>query len=492
MPIRQPLSLVQIKGLPGGLNTRDKETEIEDFEVTNCQNIELDEKEIRKRQGVSNLRTEAGTDIVRGLFEHYDDTNRQLLRTAGAAMHYDSGAAWTSITLPITLTTDLRMNFFTYNAKTYCCNRTDNVMMWDGATMVEKSAVPKFGFAVVWQNRAYLAGFTTAADTSTIKGSEIDDVETYPAANVLKLDPRNGQPITGVGLLPQYIVWFKERSIYLHTGGYDAQTSIIKVSDGIGCVAHRTIAYDGKGGLIFLAHDGVYHLQGTQLTRLSEKVQSIIEGMAWNQIAKACATFFDGKYRLSIPNAGSTENDIELVWDSRFGALTKNTGKMLASVYSFYKLSGLQELMLGSTTNSKVFKAFDTDADDGAAIDAFVETKVFTIDNPERRRKLKKIFGLTEKSGNWNLMIGYKLDDPISYNELPVNLAAETTLTYNSGLTYNASLEYGTGSGNKAFYLQISSPAWRTIQFRARNANASEPFVLKHLSAVFKQFSLYK
>lgn len=493
MALRQSLSLVQIKGLPGGLNTRDKDTEIGDLEVVNCQNVVLDDKEIRKRTGVSEFRpTEAGTDVVRGLYEHKDGATRHLLRTAATAMKYDNGSAWTAITLPITLTTNLAMNFFTYGGKTYCGNGTDNVMAWSGSAMTEKSAIPKFRFAVIWQNRAYLMGFTAAADTSTIKGSELDDVETYPAANVLRVDPRNGQDITGCAVLTSGIVVFKERSIYYYAGGYDASTSLRPIVDGVGCVAHRTITQDGKGGIYFLANDGVYYLLGTQLVRISEKIQPTIAALNGNQISKACATFYDGKYRLSVPGSGETENTLELVLDTRFSAWTKNTGLMLASVYAQAKISGVLNLFLGATATTKVYKAFDTEADNTAAIDGFLETKVYALDNPERKRKLKKLFVLAEKSGNWSAQIGYKMDDDVTYSEENISLLSDTAITYNSALLYNSGHTYGTGAGTKSFYIPVSKPKWRTIQLRVRNANASQPFVIKHLSAVFRQLRNFK
>lgn len=220
------------------------------------------------------------------------------------------------------LTTGLRWSFAQMPAVAaqgplFGMNGTDTPQQWDGSAGTSGSwtavsgSLPNGTMCLQHMNRLFVAG--VAANPSRLYWSALGDPTAWPAANVLDLDPNDGESITGLGLVGPYLVAFKRHKTFLVT---DSNTGANRrISDSVGCASPRSIA-TGPGGMFFLSDErGVYEFDGRKLTPLSDDIQPNIDAIVTNQKQNATGYFYQGHYYLSICNSGSTNNQT-LDWDS--------------------------------------------------------------------------------------------------------------------------------------------------------------------------------
>lgn len=94
------------------------------------------------------------------------------------------------------------------------------------------------------------------------------------------------------------------------------------VSDRVGCLATRSAVRVGDD-ILFLSRDGIRSI-GTAYQQdqigtsdpLSLPIQDIIDKINWPYADKSCATFWRGRYMLTVPLLSSTEPDTTIVYDT--------------------------------------------------------------------------------------------------------------------------------------------------------------------------------
>ncbi len=198
----------------------------------------------------------------------------------------------------------------------YGLNGTDTPLTWDGAAgstsnwTATTGAVPN-GKWVIWHdNRAWVTGVTS--DPSAVYFSDLLDPTSWPAANIVRFDSRDGQPITGIGTAGPWIVVFKERKCWQI---YDTSTAANrKIDDGVGCVSHRSISSSDAGTFFLSADQGVCHTTGTRVDRVSQNVTPTINSITASQRQNAAGATFKNHYYLSYAN-GSASNNRTLDYD---------------------------------------------------------------------------------------------------------------------------------------------------------------------------------
>lgn len=89
---------------------------------------------------------------------------------------------------------------------------------WTAST----GTVPIVDYLLYAGNRVWGANGLAAADKSSVYWSELGDPRNWPAANVTKFAPEDGQNITGIGTVGPYVVVFKATKAWVI---YDLDTS---------------------------------------------------------------------------------------------------------------------------------------------------------------------------------------------------------------------------------------------------------------------------
>lgn len=158
-------------------------------------------------------------------------------------------------------------------------------------------------FMVIAGNRLWVAG--DPANPYSVSWSDPGDFTSFPAANVTKFDPFDGQQITGLGTLGPYVVVFKQSRIYVI---YDLTTSANRrLSDKAGTLSPGTIV-PTEQGLFFLDPDrGVMVTDGQGVRRIGEQIQPTFDRAARAAKQAATAAFVGAHYYLCVAlDGGST------------------------------------------------------------------------------------------------------------------------------------------------------------------------------------------
>lgn len=174
---------------------------------------------------------------------------------------------------------------------------------WEAST---GTVPPKGKYLTFWHSRLWcLEG--SRLWYSGLTGSSPDPLN-WDANNFVDLEPNDGQEGTGIGLVGDYMIVSKARKLYRI---YDPVTAANqKISNEIGCVAHRSMVQTPVG-LLFLSEDqGVCKTDGTKVTPISDEIQPDFVRVASHPEtqAQAAATLLGRRYMLSASLEG-TRND---------------------------------------------------------------------------------------------------------------------------------------------------------------------------------------
>jgi len=175
----------------------------------------------------------------------------------------------------------------------------------------------------------------------------------YPASTFLMSDPAMptavmaksyfdvgvGNNITGVSSINNQLLIFTESSVFSGTGTPGGLQSIGILTDGVGCIGHRTIS-SGRGLVAWMAQDGFYTYNGSQIRKISDDIEDLFTPTGWRsapmrgvsqellkhfpfpfrimlaQKQRACGTFDVQRncFWWSVPVGGTTD-----VYNSRLG-----------------------------------------------------------------------------------------------------------------------------------------------------------------------------
>lgn len=198
----------------------------------------------------------------------------------------------------------------------YGMNGTDTPRQFTGAVWAawtaSTGALPNGRYLRYAQNRVIVAG--EVANPSRVYASKIQDPRIFasPDGWAADLDVADGRPITGLGTIGPYVLAFKEGKTWAI---YDVDTGANRrLSDSVGCVSHRSIV-ESPVGTFFLARDGVYRTDGSDIKLVSQRIRPLIERIPPGMRSRAAGVFLDGHYYLAIAGFGETANTLLLDYD---------------------------------------------------------------------------------------------------------------------------------------------------------------------------------
>jgi len=275
--------------------------------------------------------------------------------------------------------TDLIMTE-TYEGLIFACNGLNCSLAWDGTLVsnFEKVAVTstagfvhKNGYMVPakimkgFKGYLFLAGTEEGGDwkDSRIRWCDPGDYTSWPAENYVDLDADDGDYITGMELLGDELIVFKERKIYsvVYLGGQYDFGQELRI-DGRGCVAPLSLT-STYNDLVFLAEDGIYAFTGRDIEELSFNIKDQILSIDPTTRYEVQSAPLEEKDQLffTVPYA-PLENDEEphnkiFVYDIDKEAWTIHNMKFSALGF-YYNVSDMVLADLPLTWNSYDF-AFD-------------------------------------------------------------------------------------------------------------------------------------
>lgn len=303
----------------GGINTKDATFLLTDNQARDLLNVQSSRTgAVIKRNGLVTFATPPV--VLTSLFAF--EAAGPFLVGAGGASLYSVGTGGGVTVRKTGLTNNARWCWVQQpqvagQGPLYGMNGVDAPQQWDGvagsmsAWTAVTGAVPNGTICFVHNNSVFVAG--VPAFPSRLFWSEPGDPTNWPVANVVDLDPMDGEAITGLGPVGAYLLVGKNHKLFVVTNSDTGANR--RLSDSVGVASHRSIA-SGPAGTYFLSEErGVYITNGSTLTVLSDVIQPTIDAIIASEKQLAAGTFYQGHYYLSICDTG-TSNNKTLDWDS--------------------------------------------------------------------------------------------------------------------------------------------------------------------------------
>lgn len=385
------LQIIDIADFSGGLNTRDGSGGIADNEQSESLNCFIDWKGISKRNGYDAYMEDRinGTNVGTGIFYAPFASGSVVVATAGTAIAYKNGSAWTDITGSVSLTADEPMMFAMVNNNLVGCNGTDAPWYWSGsgdATTLSGSNIPTAPAALAeFHGRLFLS------DGRRLRWSRYmgDWTEFHPDDYQDFNEPIKGLCVLG-DVNNSVLVVLCTRSI--HYAAFDADMGAIIGGRGTfrfdhisyvhGCISpysvRECVTPEGELVLIWADTDGLKMLSPAyKIMKVSDKIDPTWKALDATQITKSIGFNYKTRqwYGLIVRNGSSSANDRVIIYDLRKWCVS-GLFDWPMSTAGILKTTG-QDILVGSD-NSGYWMQYDYgDDDNGAAITAWFITKSF-------------------------------------------------------------------------------------------------------------------
>ncbi len=307
-----------------------------------------------------------------------------------------------------------------------------------------------------WNNFLFAGNFLSG---STRLGSRVQwcypaNASSWPVGYYADLDANDGDEITGMRVLADYIVIFKANKIFVGqwVGGVNL-FQFTRISNAVGAISGNAIV-ERRGVLYFIARDGIYQFDGYSTPKeISQNIKNHILSINQAMAYKAQATVYEPHHQVwfSVPYGSSTICDRIYVYDyelnawtkfhfgsSALGTLVLTSGLTLGDLgaaWSTYDLTigdlytNSSEVTVVGTYAGFIDRYGISSDDEGAAFEGYWISQWFDFGFPERNKRLMRATVLVEKqSGSYNMTCDLysDWDDVTITNTFPIPLAGST------------------------------------------------------------------
>ena len=175
--------------------------------------------------------------------------------------------------------------------------------------------------------------------------SKILTIDQWSTTDWIAVSKDDGDEISGLRVLGDRLVFYKENSIYvaIFTGDVNIPFLIQKTPSAVGCVAPYSIQ-EAENGHIFASQDGIYFFDGWNSYKISDKISDTYDGINKEQLENAVSMYQRTKnlYSIFVASGSSLKNEFVLTWNSFLQAWSKYAG-MSASAMAIFMVNGTEE-----------------------------------------------------------------------------------------------------------------------------------------------------
>lgn len=278
----------------------------------------------------------------------------------------------------------------------------------------DNTVPPKAKFVVVYKDMVVYANCPDMTDGKSLFVYSKKGVgDAVPSTNYEYFDRGDGNEITGIAVLPDYLVIFKKNKFAVIQGDFEAKVSIAPTY-GIGGIAPWAIL-QREDEIIFLSEEGWKAFDGVNLYPISEKINSVIaEGYATLSEAENYSAVVyserDQFYYLSnhstlakqvfvghflVPllyiDKGIPEQKSENIVSWTYH---RYPNQVLTCLAQFTDTNGVSRIMAGSSTGY-VYELDTGSKDDGELISFKIQSGWFRLGTPEDIEHTVRVINVT-------------------------------------------------------------------------------------------------
>lgn len=410
-------------------------------------NCLVDNGRIEKRAGTNPVTSSLGSHAILGLigFQPVGGTNylvALLDGTSNAQLYTWAGTGNFSSLGSANITKGLQMNFVQAANYIYGVNGTDVVQISSNLTYTHNPSGVPAGTVLCWfHNYLFIANTTT--NPSRIYWSNLGDPTSgyASASQYVDINPNDGDEITALAVFNDDLYVFKNNTIWSLSGfsgtSFTVTTTLSQNTNnliyGYGTPAAKSIVNIGTDLYYLSFAGGIPHIRSFHETIYSTTleqgvasfdIQNTMKGLQLSQLALA-AGVYDGKYCYwSLPNGGSSYNNLVIVLEPTVNVRGKTMAHRSwvkwsgfnAAQFATSALVGENTIYFGDASatgnvNQMNYSAF---ADNGTAVTMTVQTKDYQYDLA-KKAKYKYFYFDYEIGTAASLQIGAKLEDSVDF-----------------------------------------------------------------------------
>lgn len=333
--------------------------------------------------------------------------------------HSDDGSTWTDISGGGSKTTDAVWKFVQANNNLYGVNGTDTPIKYDASTVSTVAAIPNGTAIEWWKNHMWVIGVTSVPDRLYV--SNPNDPETWGGSDFINVnlgDQSPGVGLKGTGGATGRLYVGKARSVWYISGSLIANFALDPLTFEHGVISHESMinvkndvwAMDAEGNI-----RGLYRTpQDVPFSNIkSEDITLTISGLNKSSLYKTTAVYFDNYAMFFTPNGVDDYNSIVLVYDTLGnegkGGWITFTGWRIARASIFNDNTPKLFAHDARTGNGQTYQWTGT-ADNGIAITAKYETKIYDHGFPDQEKMWKFAYQYAPVIGDVNMRFYSSID----------------------------------------------------------------------------------
>jgi hypothetical protein len=236
-------------------------------------------------------------------------------------------------------TGDLRVKTFTdeYFFHTQIEDNVTTIMMDGKPDQALGSLVDPLDFGSVPSQASKIAlykgrTFVAGENDNIVRFSRANFPEIFPPDNELDLSDTTGSKITALYSFNNSLVVFKDRGIYLIKGDSTDGIFAQPLSRDIGCVAPNSVRFVPGLGIIFMAEEGLFVLEGTledsltrtSIVKVSTPIRELVKEINFAAIENSRSLIYhrDREYWLCVPIKGQQKATRVIKFSYEIGAFS--------------------------------------------------------------------------------------------------------------------------------------------------------------------------
>lgn len=391
---------------------RDDPQSIPDLFAANIENwIIRNVGELEMRDGLTARGTSpSATNLGEGVLRRANGTKHlvRVINGAGSTSKFqyssNEGLTWSDISGGGSLSTDGIWYMTQANDILYAVSAGQTTRKYDGSTMSSLPSLPSGTAIEWWNNRLWILDATTL---DKLWYSDANTPETFGGSSFLFVNLGDGSP--GIGLRGSQsgrLYIGKERSVWYLFGDTPSDFVLRNLTYEHG-VASPEAMIAARNDVWCIDQEGnarsLYRSQeDTPFSTIkSSEIQYTISGINKAALDRASGIFFDNFLMFFVPNGVDSHNSLVIVWDFLAnrgkGGWTKFTGWSVARASVLIGDTPKLFLHDSRSGNGQSYEWAGT-SDNGIAITAKYETKIYDHKVPERRKKWKMAYQFAPSS----------------------------------------------------------------------------------------------